>query len=194
MHTVGSSLPVAFFLLLLALLAGCAASGPTIRVDRDPAVDMKAYRTFGFFDQVATDRVQYTTIISSRLKQATRDQLERRGYSYSEESPDLRVNFYLNVVDKQEVRSTPSTTVGMGYYGYRGGMYGAWSGYPYDVDTVNYRQGTLSIDLVDARKNALVWQGVAEGRVSDEARKNPGPAIDGVVSEIFANFPDGPPK
>jgi hypothetical protein len=80
----------------------------------------------------------------------------------------------------------------MGYYGYRGGMYGAWGGYPYDVDTVDYREGTLSIDLVDARKNQLVWQGVAEGRVSDEVRQNPGPAIDAVIAEIFRNFPNPP--
>ncbi|HEU4530385.1 MAG TPA: DUF4136 domain-containing protein [Steroidobacteraceae bacterium] len=178
----------------LVLIAGCA-SGPKIIVDKDPGVDMTAFKTFGYFDQVATDRAQYTTIITNRLKQATRDQLERRGYRYTEESPDLRVNFYLKVVEKQEVRSSPSVGVGYGgFYGYRGGAYGAWASYPYDVDTVDYRQGTLSIDLVDAKKNALVWQGLAEGRVSEEARKNPGPAIDAVVAEIFANFPNGPGK
>ncbi len=176
----------------LLLLAGCA-SGPKIIVDRDPSVDMTAYKTFGFFDQVATDKAQYTTIVTNRLKQATRDNLERRGYRYTEDSPDLRANFYLKVVQKQEIRSSPSVGMG-GYYGYRGGAYGAWSSYPYDVDTVDYREGTLSIDLVDAKKNSLVWQGLAEGRVSDEARKNPGPAIDAVVAEIFANFPNGPPK
>ena len=178
----------------LVLIAGCA-SGPKIIVDKDPGVDMTAFKTFGYFDQVATDRAQYTTIITNRLKQATRAQLERRGYRYTEESPDLRGNFYLKVVEKQEVRSSPSVGVGYGgFYGYRGGAYGAWASYPYDVDTVDYRQGTLSIDLVDAKKNALVWQGLAEGRVSEEARKNPGPAIDAVVAEIFANFPNGPGK
>ena len=178
----------------LVLIAGCA-SGPKIMVDKDPGVDMTTFKSFGYFDQVATDRAQYTTIITNRLKQATRDQLERRGYTYTEDSPDLRVNFYLKVVEKQEVRSSPSVGVGYGgFYGYRGGAYGAWASYPYDVDTVDYRQGTLSIDLVDAKKNALVWQGLAEGRVSEEARQNPGPAIDAVVAEIFANFPNGPPK
>ena len=169
----------------LALLSACA-TGPQIRVDQDPAADLAAYRTFGFFDQLATDRAQYTTITTSRLKQATRDQLERKGYRYTEESPDLRVNFFLNVAERQETRSTPQ----IGFYGYRRGLYGAWSGYPYDVDTVTYRQGTLNIDVVDAKKNALVWQGVAEGRVSEKARRNPGPAIDAVVAEIFTNFPD----
>jgi hypothetical protein len=175
--------------VIVMLAAGCA-SGPSIRVDKDPSTDLTQYKTFAFFDQVATDRAQYSTIITSRLKEATRTQLERVGYKYEEREPDLRVNFYVNVTEKTEIRSTPSA--GVGYYGYRGGMYGAWGGYPYDVDTVNYREGTLSIDLVDAKKNQLVWQGVAEGRVSEEARKNPGPAIDAVVAEIFRNFPNPP--
>lgn len=178
---------VAFSILIAA---GCA-TGPSIRVDKDPAVDMRAYKTFGFFDQVATDRAQYSTIVTSRLKEATRSQMERVGYTYDEKEPDLRVNFFLNIQEKQEIRSSPSPTVGMGYYGYRGGMYGAWGGYP-NVDTVDYKAGTLSIDLVDARKNSLVWQGLAEGRVKDESIRNPGPAIDAVVSQIFANFPNAP--
>jgi hypothetical protein len=177
--------------MCLVLAAGCV-TGPSIRVDKDPNVDLTQYKTFGFFDQVATDRAQYSTIITNRLKSATRTQLERVGYTYDEREPNLRVNFYLNVTQKQEIRSTPSASMGVGYYGYRGGMYGAWGGYPYDVETVNYREGTLSIDLVDAKQNQLVWQGVAEGRVSDEARKNPGPAIDAVVAEIFRNFPNPP--
>jgi len=179
--------------LCIALLSGCA-TGPTIRVDKDPSADMSAYKTFAFFDQVATDRAQYSTIVTSRLKQATRTQLERHGYTYNEQAADLRVNFYLNIAEKQEIRSSPSAGMGVGYYGYRGGMYGTWGGYPQDIDTVNYKAGTLSIDLVDAKRNNLVWQGLAEGRVKDESIKNPGPAIDAVVAEIFSNFPNPPAK
>lgn len=177
--------------LLLSLLSACA-TGPEIRVDKDPTVDMSTYKSFAFFDQVATDRAQYSTIVTSRLKQATRTQLERVGYTYKEQEPDLRVNFFLNIREKQEIRSSPSMTMGVGYYGYRGGMYGTWGGYPQDIDTVEYKAGTLSIDLVDAKKNTLVWQGLAEGRVKDEAIRNPGPAVDAVVAEIFRNFPNPP--
>ncbi len=176
-----------------ALVAGCE-SGPAIRVDHDPAVDVRSFKTFAFFDKVATDRAQYSTIVTNRLKQATRTQLERVGYTYSEQDPDLRVNFYLNIADKQDIRSTPSASMGVGYYGYRGGMYGAWGGYPYDVETVNYKAGTLSIDLVSVKNNALVWQGLAEGRVQQSAVDNPGPAIDAVIAQIFSNFPNPPAK
>ena len=76
-----------------------------------------------------------------------------------------------------------------GFYGYRAGMYGPWAGYPQDIETVHYQEGTLSIDLVDAAKQKLVWQGVAQGRIDKSKLQNPGPAIDKVVSEIFSKYP-----
>jgi len=171
-------------LLLVLVVSGCA-SGPRIVVDMDARANMKAYKTFAFFDSVSTDGAAYTSLLSSRLKAATRAQLERNGYTYSATEPDLRVNFFLKIVNKQELRSTG------GYYGYRAGYYGTWTGYPY-VETIDYKEGTLSVDLVDAKHKQLVWQGLAEGEVSAEAQRNPGPAIDRVVAEIFSNFPYAP--
>jgi hypothetical protein len=113
--------------------------------------------------------------------------MQNRGYRYVDSGGDLLVNFFANSQEKQEVRSYPTGPAYGGYYGYRGGMYGGWGGY--EVQTINYREGTLAIDLVDGTRKQLVWTGVAEGRVSKEARKNPGPAIDKVVSEIFAAYP-----
>src|SRR4051812_8369896 len=171
--------------LFLLLIASACASGPHIRVDMDARANMKAYRTFAFFDTVSTDGAAYTSLLSSRLKAATRAQLEKQGYQYSTTEPDLQVNFFLKIVNKQAVQSSG------GYYGYRHGYYGTWTGYPY-VETVDYKEGTLSIDLVDAKHKQLVWQGVAEGEVSEEAQRNPGPAIDQVVAQIFSNFPNPP--
>ncbi|WP_280155507.1 DUF4136 domain-containing protein [Piscinibacter sp. XHJ-5] len=171
----------ALLAVLISLQTGCA-SQPDIRRDKDPAVDLKAYKTFGFFDPVPTDRARYTTLVSHHLKQATRDQLERRGYVYSERDPALRINFLLHVVDRQDVRTTP--VAGPGPLAYR-----SWGG---RLDTTSYRQGSLRIDLVDADRNVLVWQGVAEGRVGEDALKNPGAALQEVVAGIFTGFDDTP--
>ncbi len=178
-------------LLLVMLVMGlvACASGPDIRVDSDPNVSIPGYRTFGFFSPMATDKAGYSTILTARLKNATRRELEKRGYTYVDRDAELLLNFNLNVVDKSEIYSTPSVGMGYGYYGYRTGMYGAWAGYPYDIETRNYRQGTLNIDVVDAARKALVWEGVAEARVTKKMRENPGDAIDSAVAEMLAGFP-----
>jgi len=176
---------------LLTVLTACAPTRPTIRADADPSANLRNYSTFGFFDHVSTDKSGYSSILSTRLKEATRRELEKLGYRYVEQNPDLMVNFNVNIANKTDVRSTPSASAG--FYGYRAGMYGAWAGYPQDVETVHYQEGTLSIDLVDAKKQQLVWQGVAQGRVDKEAVQNPGPAVDKVVGEIFAKFPGAQP-
>lgn len=168
-------------------LAGCGPSRPAIRADQDPSANLSAYRSFSFVSPLSTDKAGYSTVLSSHLKTAVTREMQNRGYRYVESGGDLLVNFYANSQDKQEIRTYQTGPTYGGYYGYRGGMYGGWGGT--EVQTVNYREGTLSIDLVDAARKQLVWNGVAEGRVSKEARQNPGPAIDKVVGEIFAAYP-----
>lgn len=167
-------------ILSVLLVSGCA-SGPTIVADKAPEADLSAYKTFAFFDHVTTDNAAYSSILSAHLKQTTRTELEHLGYVYDETDPELRVNFFLKIQDRQEIRSTPSS---VGFYGYR---FYSWGGV--NIDTIEYKAGTLSIDVVDARRNALVWHGLAEGRVRDDAIRNPGTAIGSVVTEIFASFP-----
>lgn len=177
MKSVSASIAALCLALPLLAATGCT-SRPDIRLDTNPSVEIKNFHTFGFYDPVATDKSLYTTILTGRLMKATRDELERRNFVYSEKDPDLKVNFSLNVVDRQELRSTPT-----------GGFWGARFGGLHDIDTVNYRQGTLMVDLVDASKHELVWRGVAEGRLSRKSVDNPGPAVDQVVSELFTGFP-----
>jgi hypothetical protein len=181
---------VATLLITIALssvIASCS-SGPQIRVDGDPTVNLSSYKTFGFFQQVETDKSKYTTMISSRLKDATRRELQKRGYQEADTNPQLLVNFNTNVENRTDVQSTPSA----GFYGYRAGAYGMWAGYPQDVQTTHYQEGTLAIDLVDAAKKQLVWQGVAQARITKSMRENPTETIDSVVADIFAKYPVPP--
>jgi hypothetical protein len=49
--------------------------------------------------------------------------------------------------------------------------------------------GTANIDVADARKKALLWEGVAEGKLTQEVMANPEAAINAVVTKLFAEFP-----
>lgn len=169
-----------FILLATALTLGACSSGPAVRVDHDPSVQVTQYRTFGFYEPASPDAARYSTLTSQRLRLTTRAQLEALGYRYDERAPDLRVNFIIAVQDRQEVRSARTTPRGVP-------VYRVWGG-TVDLDTVNYKVGTLAIDMVDAKRNALVWRGVAEGRLGEKDLRDPGAAVGRAVKEIFTRL------
>lgn len=175
--------------VLFALLAGCATQRPDIRIDYAPDAQFSSYGSFGFPEQTGTDRGGYSTLVTDHFKTAVREQMEMRGYRYVDENPDLLVNFFANVRERTEVRSRPTSSVSFGYYGYRYGMYSAWPMYMSDVDTVTYPIGTANIDIVDAREKQLIWEGVAQGRISEKDMERPRETIASVVTQLFAKFP-----
>lgn len=167
-----------------ALLGGCA-SGPKIFARQDPSADFGAYRTFGFRAPLGTDEQGYSSILSQLLRTAVTREMESRGYKRADQ-PDLLVNFHVSTREKVQATSAPAAG---GYYGYRRGYYGVWGGYPMETTVTQYTEGTLNIDLVDARRNQLVWEGVAVGRIREEARRNLEPAVNEAVAKIFLEYP-----
>ncbi len=174
----------------LTMLTACA-SGPTIRSNVDPAANLSSYKTYMFATKTGTDRPEYATPITSYFKEAIRREMDTRGYKYVEGGPaDLLVNFNANAKENVDVRTTPGSTYGYGYgyYGYRGGLYGA-AAFPPEVQTVRYKQGTANIDVVDLSRKQVVWEGIAEARLTDKMMKDPRTAISSVVTQMFAEFP-----
>lgn len=179
-------------LLGVLLMAGCATtSAPNSRIDYDKKADFSVYRTFGFPKETGTDRGGYSTLVTSYFKSSVTTAMEARGYKYTDDHPDLLVNFYMNTRERTETRSQPNSTLGYGYYGYRYGLYNAWPMYD-DDRTVTYKVGTINLDIVDAEKKQLVWEGVSEGRVSEEAMANPKVTVNAVVTELMRQYPGRP--
>src|SRR5271156_4118465 len=176
----------------IVLISACANT-PTVHREPTPASTFSSYKTFGFLSPLATDKFPYESLLTQHLKDATRQAMESKGYVFSTSAPDLLVNFYVNIQDKQDVRTTPGSAAYVGY-GYPGGYYGYRTGYyrAYNtatIETVNYKQGTLTVDLVDAKQKVLAWTATAEGRIPNSALKDPGPAIDTLVTNLMAPLP-----
>ncbi len=187
MSAILSSRLAGSLVLAAALLAACAAPKPTIRTNYDKSANLAAYHTYGFVSEPGTNRAGYSTLVTKQFEEAIQREMDARGYRYSETDPDLLVNFSASSQEKVDVQST--STPG-GYYGYRRGLYtagGVYSGT--EVDTVRYKVGTANIDVVDARKKQLLWEGVAEGKLTKEVMADPGAAINSVVTQMFAQFP-----
>jgi hypothetical protein len=171
------------------ILAGCE-SGPKIRSNTAPGANLQSYKTYTWAPKIGTDRGGVETPLTGYFKEATRREMDARGYRFVEGGEaDLMINFGANAQEKVDVRSTPTPSYGYGYYGYRAGMYGGWYGGGTEVDTVRYKVGTANIDVVDAAKKQLVWEGIVEGKLTKKAMEDPRGAVNFVVTEIFKQFP-----
>ncbi|HVY79457.1 MAG TPA: DUF4136 domain-containing protein [Steroidobacteraceae bacterium] len=177
-------LPVALAAGAALFLAACQTR-PEIRTQSAPELNALQYRTFGFVDHPDTDNEKYTTLVTRYLKDAVTREMLARGYTESAE-PDLLINF--RVASKDKIESYPGPAVGVGYgrWGWRNWGWGVGYGGS-DVRTVT--EGSLTIDVVDRRQSALVWRGVAQGRLTKQALDHPQPAIDDAVAAIFAKYP-----
>lgn len=184
MKSLASALLVAATLGLTA-----CATGPAVRVDYDPTASFAQYRTWGFYAPIAMEQSGYSSWISERVRADVQKEMEARGYRYAAEGADVLVNFQGIVEDKTAVWTMPRSDVQM-FYSYRHKAYVAvpvW----YDETQVNhYREGTLTVDLVDGKRNRMVWTGSASAPL--EARGKPEKrmaGIDRTITGIFAKYP-----
>lgn len=80
-------------LVTLAVLATSACSSrPEIRLDRNPTVAFSEYKTFAFVNPNMEVSDRYVTVMDGRMREATRQELERRNYVFNERNPDLLVD------------------------------------------------------------------------------------------------------
>ncbi|HEU5134809.1 MAG TPA: DUF4136 domain-containing protein [Steroidobacteraceae bacterium] len=184
-------LAASLLLCVSGLLTACGTAPLKVHTRADPAAEFSSYRSYGFVPVVGTNYGGKTTALTVYFMQAIRQEMDSRGYRYTEESPDLLVNFNANPRAGNETTTSVSPALGYstGYYAYRAELYGLPVVQFEDEETVSYRVGTGNIDIVDARKKMLIWEGIAEGRLTEEMLNNPGPAIAKVVAEILAQYP-----
>ena len=186
MHIQLRQLRVAAVLAFVTLAAGCA-SGPNIVTNAAPGFSLADYQTFSFLRPLSTDNGNVRTIISNELIDPTKRELEFTGLRHVESGGDLLVNFV--VATRETIQTRPSSGASI-HHGR--GRYGTWGGYSMSMSTtevVQRTEGTLAIDIIDAQRRELVWEGAATGRVTDQTRQNRAANIDAAVKEILARFP-----
>jgi hypothetical protein len=173
-------------LAMATLLTSSCASSP-VSSDYDASADFSKYTSYSFMDKSELTGDQYRSLLSSRLEDSIDRELQARGYLKAEAgaSADLTVDYHAEVEDKQKVVSTPEP-VPM-HWGHS--WYGPWPAYTSNVRTVDYKQGTLIIILVDNASKQMVWQGVSQGTVKRSDLENPSQAISSAVAQIFSHYP-----
>ena len=176
------------WVLLALLLISACATGPRVYTDMDPRADLSRYGSYGFYEPLAMEQSGYTTYLTDQIRTSIRREMDARGYRFDPTNPDLRVNFQGIVRERIDVYTIPRSDFGH-FYNYRARSYFGFPMWYDDTQVRQYTEGTLTIDLVDAARNHLVWTGSAIGRVTQRTAQERAAAADGAIASIFARFP-----
>jgi hypothetical protein len=160
-------------------LIGFTACAPiTVTSFTERGVDPSTYRTFAW-DPTDTavpgdPRLDNNPFFHEYVREAIDLQLIMRGYERSGLQPDLRVHYHASSRQKTNITGLEPTTQRCR-----------------DCAVEVYDEGTLLIDLTDARTGTLVWRGVAKsglaGVVDNQTKMEE--TIERVVARIFAKLP-----
>jgi hypothetical protein len=168
-----------FSLLLVFIFESC---GTSVRVysDFDMSIDFSQYKTYAFH-RSGIDKVQISDLDKKRILYAIEIELDKKGMSKSE-TPDLLINIFTKEREQVDVNQY---NAGWGY-GWRWGWNPyLWGGQTYVTTST---EGTLYIDLIDAKKKELVWQGEGVGYLTQNREEKVG-QINEFVAKILAQYP-----
>lgn len=177
-----------FKLLPLLLITFLITSCVSVRVasDYDKDVDFNTYKTFAFY-KTGIDQAEISDLDKRRILRAIEAELLAKGFTKSE-NPDLLVSIFTKSRERINVYNN-----GWGGYGYGWGWSPwYWGGYGYG-NVSRSTEGSLYIDLIDAAKKELVWQGVGTGYLTNTMSKKE-ERIKEFVMKIMEKYPPGAGK
>ncbi len=168
--------------VLLALTAatlGFTSCSPfQVRSDYAETANFNQYKTY----KLRIDDLKLNDIDKDRVLNEVSKQLQMRGLSVAE-NPDLIVNVKAN---HKKVTDINSGGPYGGMWGW-GGPFGWGVGYNRTWSS-NYNEGALILDLIDARNQKLVWQGIGSGISVDSPRAKQ-KQIPKIIEDIMATYP-----
>ena len=167
--------------LLTALLAGCATMTAGSRVER--GAEFTRYHTWEWAPAeerpTGDPRLDNNPMFEMRLRSAVEHQLAIKGYARISLAgpPDLRAQYHVNFSKRVEIS---------------GGASSAGScARDCEPEAYAYEQGTLVVDLLDARTNKIVWSGWSRDNMEGIIDNQEGMErkIGRVVAAMFERIP-----
>jgi hypothetical protein len=173
--------------LAAAFSAGCSSISINHDWDKDaPFPDYKTYQWLEVENNTvpgnARTAQRSNDLYIQRVRRAVNAELDKKGLKLVDTEPDLLVVFHTGVEQKINVTD----------WGYRYSYdYWGWGGR--QIDVYQYDEGTLIVDLIDARAKELVWRGSGTRTVdpnwSPEKIDN---VVQDAIKKIFTKYP--PPR
>ena len=187
--------------VLITLLFITSCSSVRVATDFDKETEFEDYKTFAFY-KTGIDKAEISDLDKRRILRAIETELLAKGYTKSE-NPDMLVSIFTKAQTRVDVYQNNWGWGGFGGWGWGGfgwgglgwggfgpgwgwGGFGGWGMNQPMVSTSN--EGTLFIDLIDAEKKELVWQGSGAGNLPDKMEKKE-EKIKEFVNKMLENYP-----
>lgn len=168
----------AFLSIFVLLLASC--SSVRVNSDYDKQVDFTSYKTYAFH-KTGIDKAEISDLDKKRILRSIDETMVAKGFSKSE-TPDLLISFFTK--EREEV-NVNQFNAGWGYgWGWGWNPY-LWGG---NTSVTRHSEGTLYIDIIDAKKKELIWQGEGEGVLTKDTNKKD-EVIKEFVTKILEQYP-----
>ncbi len=174
---------------VLTILLFSSCTSVRVLSDYDTNADFNTYNTYAFY-KTGIDKAQISDLDKKRILRAIENEMNSRGFTKSE-NPDILVSIFTKEREQVDV-----------YNNYWGGGFGwGWNPYfhggprgmmgMYGGNQVSTRtEGSLYIDLIDAKDKQLVWQGKGVGSLYQTKNiKKKEQRINEFVSEILQAYP-----
>ncbi len=158
---------------LLAALAAGAVLAQKVHTEFDGAADFSAYKTYAIRNGRirSKDPALDNSLVQKKIENALKAQLAAKGLQEAAERPDVVATYVLGAANTREVDVVPA-----GWYGRRRRRV-----------VTKHTQGTLVIDLRDARRRELVWRATCTDTAGNPAKIEE--RIEKDVKKAFENYP-----
>ena len=163
-----------FLPIIVLIITSC--SSVKVTTDYDTKVDFNQYKTFAFYKK-GIDKAAISDLDKKRIMRAVESELMAKGMTKSA-TPDILVSLFTKSREKININDN---MYGGFYYPYYYGMN--------RMSVSQHTEGTLFVDLLDAKKKELVWQGVGTGALRMSSVEKREARVKEFVNEIMAKYP-----
>ena len=150
-----------------------------VNTDYDKKANFAAYKTYAY-NKSSIDKLEISDLDKKRILYALDAAMPTKGFSKSE-NPDVLINIFTKERERVNVYNNMGWGPGWGW----GMGWGMGMGF---TQTTTTPEGTLYIDIVDAKTKELVWQGIGTGYLTTNFEKKD-ERIAEFVSKILEQYP-----
>jgi hypothetical protein len=170
--------------MAMTTLLFVACSSLRVGSDYEHSATFSGYRAFALMQREHHET--RNPLVAQRAQDAIQAVLTAKGFTYvtNAAAADFVVDFSIGAQDRIDVDSYPAPYAGPWY-----GEYPRWWGYSYWGDVRQYREGTLAIDVFDARTFKPVWHGWAKKELTQSDIERSEAPIRAAVEAVLEGFP-----